>query len=162
VLNQSIKIREANSFDSIDIWNWRNDVSTRANSLNQAFIDWESHQEWFRDAIVSQKNFFYIGLLLEEKIGVCRFSGLENGQDFEVSINLNPRFRGKHLSREFLNRCMKEIFSTEVSPHSLIAIVRETNLPSAKLFNSLGFKLIDSIDGVAEFRFTKLDTIEVE
>jgi len=146
-----IDIRIAIESDSGDIWSWRNDFSTRANSLNQEFIPWDSHQKWFREILGNKINFVYIGEIREEKIGMCRFSLQENSKHFEVSINLNPQFRGQQLSKEFLEGCIYRLFSIEGIPRSLVATIRETNLPSMKLFKSLGFGLEESIDGVAKF-----------
>jgi RimJ/RimL family protein N-acetyltransferase len=120
--------------DSVDIWNWRNDFSTKVNSLNQTPINWESHQKWLREVLTNKKDFIYIGLLLEEKIGMCRFKHIDGEDTLEVSINLNPQFRGQRLSSEFLQRSIEELFSVQDVPNSLVAIVRESNLPSIKLF----------------------------
>lgn len=146
-----IDIRIAIESDSRDIWSWRNDFSTRANSLNQEFIPWDSHQKWFREMLRDKINFVYIGEIREEKIGMCRFSLQEDSKHFEASINLNPQFRGQQLSKKFLEGCINELFSIEGIPHSLVATIKETNLPSMKLFKSLGFGLVESKNGVATF-----------
>jgi len=148
---RSIKIRVANKSDSSDIWNWRNDSSTRVNSLNQDFVEWDDHQEWFQESIRNGLDFIYIGELQGEKIGMCRFKRQINSEDFEVSINLNPLFRGQHLSRELLQDSINELFMEDQIPHSLTATVRETNLPSVKLFQGIGFELVQSSDGIVKF-----------
>jgi RimJ/RimL family protein N-acetyltransferase len=146
-------IRRANLADSIDIWAWKNDELARLNSLSQDFVPWEDHDFWFREKIVNPDVFIFIGQIDGHKIGKCRFDQDSQGMFLEISINLNPQFRGKRLSRELLEGCIESVFCIPALPRSLIAMVRESNLPSVNLFKSLNFKLIETVNGVAKYKY---------
>jgi RimJ/RimL family protein N-acetyltransferase len=146
-------IRRANSADSIDIWAWRNDKLARLNSLSQDFVSWEDHNFWFSEKIMDPGVFIFIGQMDSHKIGMCRFDQDSQGMFLEISINLNPQFRGKRLSRELLEGCIESVFCIPALPRSLIATVRESNLPSVNLFKSLNFKLIETVNGVAKYKY---------
>ena len=146
-------VKRADFSDSHDIWNWRNYHTTRLNSLNQEFVSLENHESWFRSALSNELIYLYVGQIDADKIGMCRFNLDSNKTHFEVSINLNPEFRGKGLSKELLSGCMGSLFSSTTLPKHLIATIRESNLPSIKLFESLNFKPIENIDGVSKYRY---------
>jgi RimJ/RimL family protein N-acetyltransferase len=153
VKESKMLIRRANLADSRDIWYWRNDELTRLNSLNQDFVSWEDHDFWFRETIAKHDVFIFIGQMGGHKIGMCRFDQDSQKMLFDLSINLNPQFRGRRLSREFLESCMESLFCIPALPRSLIATVRESNIPSINLFESLNFKLIETTNGLAKYKY---------
>ena len=95
---KNIKIRNAINKDIKDIFLWRNDKNTRKNSFNKNFIEFEEHKKWYLESLRDKKKIIYIGLNKEKKIGMTRFDYIQNNT-FEVSINLNPKFRGVDLEK---------------------------------------------------------------
>jgi len=80
------------------------------------------------------------------RVAVCRFDLTTDGSA-EVSINLNPAYRGKGLSRSVLEAAIAT-FENEVddSPE-LTATIRPANSASIRIFTSAGFTFSGTDDG---------------
>lgn len=139
-MSDVIDLRSATEEDSLDIWRWRNDEVTRAMFKHQDHIDWGVHDLWFSEALVDRDKILLVGFQVNdgEKVGVVRFDCDGSGKA-EVSINLNPDFRGKGLSKLMLNKSLDYLLSSGV--FLCVSKVKKINLPSVNLFYSLGFFL---------------------
>lgn len=134
---KNFKVRKATEEDSLDIFEWRNDPVTRLMSFTQTPVSLENHTKWFSASLQNPKREIYIGEYEGSKIGVVRFD--EREDEAEVSINMNPAFRGKKLALPFLNISLK-------SKTHVIAKIKENNTASLKLFQRAGFKEKEKID----------------
>ena len=72
-------------------------------------------------------------------VGMCRFDLADDSASAEVSINLNPRFRGQGLAGPILRAAIERFHSDNRTAQRLTATVRMNNSASAKLFTSAGF-----------------------
>jgi len=132
-----MKIRKAIIHDCEDLLNWRNDPLTRSMSIEGSEILIEDHNKWFKDSLKSQSRIIYIGELNGEKIGVCRFDIFNNKSYSEISINLNPDFRGQGISFKLLDNAIKEFKSSySLDIH---AKIKRANKASLKIFKKSGF-----------------------
>lgn len=129
--------------DSQEVFLWRNEKTTRAMAFFTEKISWETHQSWFSTAIRGRGQVLFIGVENVMKIGVCRFDLSEEDNEAEVSINLNPRARGKKLSARFLSAAIAQ-FKTEFPHTELLAKIRKENELSLKCFRKCGFKITSS------------------
>lgn len=133
-----IKLRKAKIDDSKNIWAWRNDSLTRAMSINKNYVEYEDHSDWFKSKLKNKNCFFYIGEIQQKKIGVVRIETKNNvGQ---VSINLNPKFRGMSLSANLLNESINK-FKEKFNNYHLVAQIDKKNQASLRIFSKLGFKI---------------------
>ena len=148
-------IRLAIIADALDILNWRNDELSRRMSFNSDEVSFSEHYDWFNNLLESSTSELFIGTQNDEKIGVCRFDIVEEKQLAEVSINLNPTKRGKHLSKSFLKLSMEELFKNHNV--SVKARIKKENLASIKLFEGLGFKQTSATDTEYQYLFLKPD-----
>ncbi|HMM82446.1 MAG TPA: GNAT family N-acetyltransferase [Terrimesophilobacter sp.] len=141
------KARLATELDSTDVFRWRNDESTIAASISNAPVEWEDHQAWFAAALASDKRWIFIVFRTEsesQKVGMCRFDVASGGTSAEVSINLNPDYRGQRLARAVLTTAI-EAFRRATSPTvRLTATIRRANLASEKVFRYAGFTTTSS------------------
>lgn len=145
-----IFLRKANQSDCRDIYEWRNNLSSREMSLNSEVIKFEDHKLWFRHIIESSEHFAVIcSNNLKEKIGIVRFALDENAG--HVSINLNPSKRGKGLSRACLANAIDFFLLHVPKCKKLLAKVKVTNLPSKKIFESCGFTELEIIKDVITY-----------
>jgi RimJ/RimL family protein N-acetyltransferase len=148
----AITVRRAREGDSELLFNWRNDPVTRAASLSTAVVDPVEHDRWFRASLADPGRFLYVVVTtgtIPDPIGMCRFDA--GRLSAEVSINLNPAFRGKGLSGAVLAEAIAT-FRAEVRSHvTLTAVIRSTNEPSIRLFEGAGFREVESIGGVKRF-----------
>jgi L-amino acid N-acyltransferase YncA len=123
-----------------DIYEWRNDSETILNSLSGLGVTLREHEKWFFEKMTDKDNFIgYISEYSEiEKIGFVFFAR-ENFSAFEVSININPRFRHRGLSVQVLKKSIKCFSESQRS--NIIARIKIKNIKSEKLFIRAGFKL---------------------
>lgn len=148
-------VRRATELDSRSIFNWRNDELTRAASLSTTEISWQDHQTWFGLAIGDERLAIYIVEAQVSdcsEIGMCRFDLIASDQAAEVSINLNPRFRGRGLGTHVLHAAIS-LFQVE---HPLISELRARikieNIPSLKIFLTEGFCESSETEGVIQLQ----------
>ena len=70
---------------------------------------------------------------------MTRFDYIQNNT-FEVSINLNPKFRGVGLGKSLLYNSLKKIFYKK-NNLKIVSKVLIKNFKSKKLFKKIGFKV---------------------
>ena len=140
-----MKTRKANIRDLLIIYLWKNDQLSREMSRNNKEVHLLEHIMWFFKILKSKNNFLYLSCINNEKIGNVRFDRIEPllKNAYFVSINLNPKFRGKQLSKTILcNSIQKFSEETKLQSYLLIAEIRKVNQASQKIFRSIGPRLI--------------------
>ena len=132
-----IKIRIANISDSDDILLWRNDELSRSMFINNDVITKAEHLNWYIKAIKDKNIFIYIGEKDHIKLGVVRMNLLNDNNTFQVSINLNPKMRGKGLSADLLRLALSKI--PNHNKCVFIAKIKNKNEISKRTFKKCGF-----------------------
>lgn len=148
IMYEQIKIRSANSLDSLDLYNWRNDPTTRKMFFSSDLISIQNHQKWFKKALASKNFLLLIGEINKSKLGVCRFEFSIIKNTAEVSINLNPNFRGLGLGGQLLERCISHFI--ERYPIKLIAKIKKNNLVSQRIFKKSNFIQVQNSSNIIE------------
>lgn len=152
-----LHVRRATESDSQDLWEWRNDPATRTASLHSDPVSWDDHAKWFGRAISDPQRAIYIGEVptdLDSSVGMCRFDIGPEMTSAEVSINLNPDHRGKKLSTGLLLESIKRFHADFGGVTDLIALIKESNIPSKKLFLAVGFTRVSRTDGVGSYELS--------
>ncbi len=135
---QQISILRATQEDLKDIWEWRNDELTKEMSITTDSVSWETHRNWYNKALANSCQYLYLGFTnTNDKIGICRFDLDKTTNIAEVSINLNPKLRGKKLSSQLLSLAIAK-FHEEQSA-CLVATIKKQNIGSIKCFTKSGF-----------------------
>ena len=149
-----ITFRRATAADSGDLFDWRNDPVTRAASVSQDPVAREDHALWFDASLASNARWIYLAIDDEssQSVGMCRFDLNPGGEDVEVSINLNPEWRGKGLAFDVLAGGLARFREDRGSTAALTATIRTSNQPSARIFTRAGFTLVDSVDQFDHYR----------
>lgn len=132
-----MKIRDAESCDSVDVFEWRNDQLSCHMFVSNKKVTREEHEIWYQSSLSNPLRKLYIGIYSNEKIGICRFDYDESDNSSEVSVNLNPKMRNKNLSYEFLVSSIKKY--TLENPCTLKAIIKKENKASLKIFERCVF-----------------------
>ena len=145
-----ILIRRLCNQDCRDVYDWRNDATTRQMSLNGDVLDYDDHMTWFAMMLSSDINVGLIGEINSEKIGIVHFR--EDHEVTFVSINLNPSFRGKRLSSEFLSKSLEVYLTKRQSVTQFLAEIKCDNIKSEKIFKDNNFVFLYSHGGVNTFR----------
>lgn len=131
-------IRLANFSDCKDLYNWRLDPITMKMFFNKNYFTYSSHKQWFNNNLNVNNTKIYIGTIKNEKIGVVIFKLKKEYSS--ISINLNPKFRGRGVSKKFLDLCISKYLFTCKS--NLIAKIFIHNIASIKIFRAIGFKTL--------------------
>ena len=148
-----MKIRYIENKDSNDIYKWRNDISTREMSFNKEIISLDEHIKWFRNSINNSNIKIFIGEIKDSKLGICRFDFNQKLDITEVSINMNPEYRGKGYGKYLL----KESIQLYINKKSCVlkAQIKVNNTISKKLFLSVGFKITKEKEDIIEMNFCR-------
>lgn len=119
-------IRPASLEDANILLRWKNDkVMRKFAVVTHSRIKWEDHIEWLKYNIQT------IQIILEgnKKIGMLRVT-----KDREVSINLDPKYRGMGYGSKIIS---------EFCPKGVWAKIVNGNVASMRVFLANGFKIID-------------------
>lgn len=135
----SVRLIESN--DKKLILNWRNNSETRASSFNQNLISEEEHESWFSSLGTSQLQGFMGIMDVKKEVCVVTFKSISSIQS-EISINMNPAYRGLGFSKEFLNLAIKQYRKS--STVEIVARIKKSNVKSQVIFRDLGFQITNS------------------
>ena len=146
-----LHVRQANKNDACVVLEWRNDPLAVEMSFQQHTVQRGAHERWFLDNLNDGKSTILIGIFNEQPIGVCRFLVNEDGEYADVSINMNPNFRGKGLGKALLRQSI-DAFSKS-SSQALFARIKNSNRVSMRIFESCNFTRVLSNSVFSVFQF---------
>jgi L-amino acid N-acyltransferase YncA len=132
-------IRAADLSDLQDIFEWRNDNLSRSMFLNTETISLNQHIDWYQRSLKNLHRKIYIGSICNLKIGVVRFDFDAETDRSEVSINLNPKMRGKNYSFTLLFESIS--LYEQSNKVTLTATIKKGNSASLKIFNKCSFHI---------------------
>ena len=152
-----MKIRKTELSDSLDIFQWRNNHSTRNASINNKRIHFDEHSEWFSELLENKRNFSFIGFSNFDNIGVCHLTPSKNSGGMRVSILLNPKFKNKGFGQYLLSLSLLEL--RKKYEFEFIAEIKKNNIPSVAIFQKIGFKLFSQAGDVFFFKLANDDLL---
>ncbi len=136
-LDNGLRLRSACPDDCETYFRWANDPVVRSNALNTETILWEEHCRWFSSRLNSEKAVLYLCLDENEKpIGQVRFEQ-QSPPDWEIDFSIDSALRGRNYGFSMMNLAMETFLRYCTEP--VLAIVKEANTASARVFNKLGF-----------------------
>ncbi|MBO8217655.1 GNAT family N-acetyltransferase [Prochlorococcus marinus] len=142
-------IRKARRNDCEMLFIWRNDPLAREMFINNENINFEEHLSWFENSLLNPNRHIYIGELENKMFGVCRFDLDQKTNVSDISININPVFRGKGLSQNFLLEAI-DLYELEIES-TLNANIKRENIPSQIIFKKAGFLNIYQDEKIMKF-----------
>lgn len=135
-----INIRKALSQDLIKILELSNDPAVRESSFNSSVIDLETHSSWFHKKLSDENYLILIAESQNEIAGQVKFD-FSSGISAVVGISISETFRGKGLGREILLNAINFLKKQNTQINQILALVKEENLASQKMFEKSGFVL---------------------
>ncbi len=138
-MDARLRVVKATPGDSADIFAWRNDEATRVASISQALVAPAEHDRWYSRVLADPDRVLYVVWTSGERVGLCRFD--RDGSFAEVSINLNPAFRGRGLAEPVLRASIERYREDSGRGIALTATIRPENIASQRIFAALGFVL---------------------
>jgi len=136
-----MKIKDADNSDSLDVFVWRNDPISCQMFISNNKVTLEEHKKWFESSLTNPLRKIYIGILRDDKVGICRFDINSKMTSAEVSININPNMRGKNLSYELLSDSIETYKKT--NQIKLTATIKKENKASSRIFQKCSFSIVD-------------------
>ena len=139
-------VRHARLSDEALLLVWANDPETRRNSFSPDFIPAEEHRRWFRSRLrdLDGCRIYVLETRGGIPVGQVRFDLTD--RKWEIDYSLAPHFRGRGLGQPLLKAALLKLRS-EISGVLVLGRVKESNLPSRKIFESLGFNARSSGGG---------------
>ena len=148
---KQVRLREARAEDVRQYFEWVVDPRVRANSLLQEEITWEGHQKWFSAKLGDPSVRLFVLEDAERPLAQVRFELRDEGWVIHYSVDASARGRG--LGKQVLEQGIDALKDTGHFGR-LFAIVRKENIPSLRVFRSLGFTENDAEDGISQFVMT--------
>jgi len=137
-----LNIRKVIESDSKVIFEWRNDDLTRKMFRTSALVKWKEHSEWLASTLKNPNRCLLMCETINSKpIALIRFD--IKGQSAELSINLSPSQRGKGFAPKCLSLALDYFENHYPLVSNLIAEIKTLNFSSRKLFEKVGFNLIE-------------------
>lgn len=137
-MSKKITLRPADINDSEDIFRWRNDPITRANSFNSSMIPWHEHEQWLGKALARSDRLLLIGIDESRKIGIVRFD-LNQPGEAEININLAPECRGQGYGTALIQEASAHLFQHHPAVRAIYAKVKPDNPASLHAFENAGY-----------------------
>ncbi len=132
------QIRVGKLEDALKIWQIRNSFLSRQNSNEQQEIRIQNHRFWFKNKyFTGKKNKLLVITVNSGVVGYLRFD--LNKDTYVIAIALDPDYRGQGLGFALL----KEGLMQADTSIPLNAQIKKNNLPSIKLFQKCGFKILN-------------------
>lgn len=138
-----------------DLFAWRNDPDTIKHSLSSKPVTVDEHVKWLKTALANTDIAIYVARDPGQgwKVGMGRLER-RDATTTEISVNMNPRWRGRGYGKKTINALVAACHGTTV-----LAVIKETNPVSLQTFTSCGFT-IQKIGqgkraGIVELVFTK-------
>jgi UDP-2,4-diacetamido-2,4,6-trideoxy-beta-L-altropyranose hydrolase len=149
-VNAPLHVRPAGAADERQLLVWANDPVVRRNAFSTDPISAETHHRWFHGRLANSSSRLFI---VESSDGVAlgqvRFD-LDEG-NWRIDYSLAPMLRGRGLGRRLLEAALSTLAS-ECAGHTVVGEVKMVNLPSRRVFESLGFRIHSHDNNVVEYR----------
>ena len=147
--SQPLVLRPARRSDCRQIWCWRNEPEVRRASFHTEVIPYDKHEIWYERKMIDSSACL---LMAEERegaeVGYVRFD--KDQGEVEISICLDPGFRGKGYGSALIRKASEQYMASEGAKR-IIAWVRSDNPASLKAFKRAGYVIVE------ETRFHGLD-----
>lgn len=133
-------LRPATLDDGEQLWLWRNDPVTRAQSRTSVPITWAEHIRWLAAFFDRPGGKLYLAERDALPVGVVRFEPLAP-RGYEISIAVAPEMRGSGCGKALL-----EAGCAHLPAGPIYASVRHDNAASRRLFASCGFERVKDVE----------------
>ena len=140
ILERMITVRDAVAGDCNLIFQWANDIDTRAASFSSGKISLEEHRNWLSDRLSDANCLLLICSDGQgNPLGIVRFDISKD--EATVSINLAPHVRGKGWASFIIIRTTDELFKRR-NVSRVNAFIKPENQRSVRAFERAGFSKI--------------------
>lgn len=142
--------RSAAADDEALLLTWANDRLTRENSFSPEPISVETHEAWFRARLheLRESPLYIVETESHVPVGQVRFN--HRGEFWDIDYSLAPAFRGRGCGKIVMQAALLQM-SLDHPRARVHARVKAQNVPSCRVFESLGFERLTESAGVVEY-----------
>lgn len=146
MLAPNVVLQPATMQDARWVWQVRNQASVRLNSQQQSVIRWETHQQWFHQALMDPNRVMLIVTDQELKVnvGILRYD--INDKVAEVSIALSEQFCGRGYGGAILFHGECWLKRQHAQIQHLRATILEHNVASQVVFKKDGYEQLSDLE----------------
>lgn len=137
-------LRFANLDDADLLLRFRNDETVRNVSRNTGVINKTEHLCWLQNFLRDDDNHLLIASIDDSVVGVLR--ALFNGCGYDLTWIVVPWARGNGIAKK-----MVSLWASKISDE-IRAEVKEGNVASVKIAESVGMELVGKSNGFLQFR----------
>jgi predicted dehydrogenase/L-amino acid N-acyltransferase YncA len=145
IRGDEIGLRPARQDDQDRLLEWRNEPTVRAASRSTGEIAPDEHARWYKARLLDPGTRIFIVEHRGEPIGQIRVNHLDESRG-EMHIAISSAARGRGLAAPAIRRAAC-LAAGELELGTLIAEVREDNVPSLRAFARAGFIQQRATDG---------------
>lgn len=120
--------------DAQFLYNVRNDVLTRQQSVNRVPMEWVAHQVWLENNLDAPGVKTMIAEIDDEPIGYVRARMLSINNDAEVSYAIAPKYRGNGHGKVMVRQFIQEHLQGCI----VHAMIKEGNIASEEIARFAG------------------------
>jgi len=132
-------LRRATLDDAVFLFDLRNDLQTRTNSISMAAVPWNNHIEWLGKTLNNPARFLFIAVE-EELVGTSRLDFTESHA--EISYTVAPARHQKGCGHALVRETLK---------HSAVpvrATVKPHNFASRRILENADFRITGEENGL--------------
>lgn len=137
----NLEIVEKNIYNAKIIWTWRNDPTTRKNSLRTNFILWEDFYFDFNNKYFENKVPPFFITYNNEIVGFIGCVDFKNDST-TIGINIDPNKRGNGYGSKSINLLVNKLIE-DYEIKFIRAVIKKSNLISQKIFLKNKFKFVE-------------------
>lgn len=140
-MRNEIYLRKVTIEDSVILFKWRNEPSTRRSSFNDNLIEYDSHMKWLCSTLHNSNVIFLILECNRIPVGQIRLNVDSNTA--EISYSIGESFRGYGYGRKILILIEDVVNKYFCNIVYFKALVKKENVASRYLFKSLNYAEIE-------------------
>ena len=134
-----LRLRDVHTEDMGLLWLWANDTTVRGQAIETDPIPWRDHRAWFDRCLTSEHTLIFVLDADGVPIGQIRFD-IQDRQA-TISYSLDAAVRGRGLAKELVRMGVAELSQRRSGDvDQLVAVVRDSNQASLRVFLGLGFE----------------------
>lgn len=142
-MSDKLSLRLARLEDAPLLLAWRNDETTRRNSIVQDVISSKQHEKWLAESLTNPARQLFIAQINDTAIGTVRVDS--NADVKTISWTLAPEHRGKGLAKEMVK------FLVDKLNGSILAQILPDNIASIRVAEHAGLKYQRTENGIMYF-----------
>ncbi len=147
-----LRVQEMELLDVALTYQWASNPEIRKYAFQQKPIKPEEHNEWFARKSADENVVYLKAFYRNDIIGSVRFD--MDGGTATISYLLDPKRHGKGFALPMLMAAMERVALKKTFISRVEGYVMKENLASVRIFENLGFQVIDQND---RYQFFKCD-----